>query len=344
MSDSGVLTGPVMTGAREHRVWAVVEAARRVAVERAIVPRLVASTGLSREGVELALVRHLEVAPTDADVAQLVACTPEAAAVAVILSANVFVGALRAIAIACAASASVVVRPSRRDSVFAEALVAMLPEIMLAPALRVEDVRAGELHVYGRDETIADVRRRAGEGVIVRGHGAGMGVAAITTRDEAIALADDVVAFDQRGCLSPRAAFVLGDVDGIAAALHEALSAAIPRGALSAEERVEGERYVATMAYAGRVLTGREHVIGIAEEGAPLVVPPTGRHLHLAPVTSFAEATKLLAPYRHAITAVGTDETEGAVIAPSWARISALGRMQRPPLDGPVDGRQRSPS
>ena len=149
MSDSGVLTGPVMTGAREHRVWAVVEAARRVAVERAIVPRLVASTGLSREGVELALVRHLEVAPTDADVAQLVACTPEAAAVAVILSANVFVGALRAIAIACAASASVVVRPSRRDSVFAEALVAMLPEIMLAPALRVEDVRAGELHVYG---------------------------------------------------------------------------------------------------------------------------------------------------------------------------------------------------
>ena len=331
-----------MTGVREARVWAVVEAARRVASDPSLVPALVASTALSREGIALALTRHLELAPTDAEVAGLVARTVEAPAVAVILSANVFVGALRAIVIACAASTHVVLRPSRRDPVFAEALVAALaslPGLTLARELRVEDVREGEIHVYGRDETIADVRRRAHEGVTVRGHGAGMGVAAIATRAGAVGLADDVVAFDQRGCLSPRLAFVLGNIEPIAEALHEALSAAIPRGTLTPEERGEGERYVATMAYAGRVLVGRDHVLGIAACGAPIVVPPPGRHLHLVPVQSVAEAAALLAPYARAITAVGTDTDAGATLAPSWARVSALGAMQRPPLDGPVDGR-----
>ena len=325
--------------ARSERVWAVVEAARSVVADASLVPSLVASTGLSREGVELALARHLEITPTEAEVATLVARTVVAEAVAVVLSANVFVGALRAIAIACAASERVVVRASRRDPAFAEALVAALPGVTLDRDLRVEDVRAGEIHVYGRDATIADVRRRAREGVVVRGHGAGMGVAAIASVESAAALADDVVAFDQRGCLSPRIAFVLGDAAPVAEALHAALACALPRGALSPEERGEGERYAATMAYAGRILAGREHVLGIAAPGAPLVVPPTGRHLHLVPVTSFAEARELLAPYHPAITAIGTDRVEGAVIAPAWARVSALGQMQRPPLDGPVDGR-----
>ena len=328
-----------MMGPREQRVTQVVGAARRVARNPAIVPALVASTGLSRKGVELALARHLELAPTEAEIAELVARTVAAPAVAVILSANVFVGALRAIAIACAASARVVVRPSRRDPVFASSLVAALPEVTLAPELRVEDVGAGEIHVYGRDDTIVDVRQRAAACVLVRGHGAGMGVAVIATREGVAGLADDVVAFDQRGCLSPRVVFVLGDVDAIAGALHGALSRAIPRGVLSADERGEGERYAATMAYAGRVLVGPEHVLGIAEPGAPLIVPPPGRHLHLVPVRTVAQASTLLAPYTRAITALGTDTEAGAALAPAWARVSALGAMQRPPLDGPVDGR-----
>ncbi len=102
----------------------VVEAARKVAGDRGrLVEELVASTGLTRQGVELAFARHLELEPTDAEIDALAASAGAAKHVVVILSANVFVAALRAIAIARAASPSVVVRPSRREPHFARALV-----------------------------------------------------------------------------------------------------------------------------------------------------------------------------------------------------------------------------
>lgn len=315
---------------REARVRAVIEAANAVVRAPDLVPALVASTGLSREGVELALARHLELAPTDAELAQLLARTTEASAVTVILSANVFVGALRAIAIACAAAPRVVVRPSRRDPLFATLLVAALPDVQLLPDLAVEDVEAGELHVYGRDETIADVRARAK--VPVRGHGAGMGIAWVTAPEEAARLADDVVAFDQRGCLSPRVVFVKGDARACASALHEALTASpVPRGALLSDEHAEAERWRATMTYAGELLEGPGYAVAIG----PLVVPPPGRHVQLVPVKDHDEAAALLAPLRRFVTTLGTDGD--ARLAPPWARIARLGAMQRPPLDGPVD-------
>ena len=315
---------------REARVRAVIEAARAIVREPDLVPALVASTGLSREGVELALARHLELAPTDAELVQLLARTRETPAVTVILSANVFVGALRAIALACAASSRVRVRPSRRDPLFATRLCAALPDVDLAPALVVEDVGEGELHVYGRDETIADVRTRAR--VPVRGHGAGMGIAWVTTPEEAARLADDVVAFDQRGCLSPRVVFVQGDARACVQALHEALgSSPVPRGALLADERAEAERWRATMTYAGEVYAGPEHAVAVG----PLVVPPPGRHVQLVPVASHEEAAALLAPLRRFVTTFGTDDDDR--LAPPCARIAHLGEMQRPPLDGPVD-------
>ena len=65
-----------------------------------------------------------------------------------------------------------------------------------------------------------------------------MGVAYVTdiAQAKAKALAEDVVVFDQRGCLSPRFALVEGDdarALAFAEALHdelEALDANIPRG------------------------------------------------------------------------------------------------------------------
>ena len=47
-----------------------------------------------------------------------------------------------------------------------------------------ESVRSGEIHVYGRDETIASLRARAAEGVRLRGHGAGLGVAIVRASAE----------------------------------------------------------------------------------------------------------------------------------------------------------------
>jgi len=327
---------------RLSAVRALLEACARLVERRAtFAPAIVEATGLSPAGVELALTRHLEIDATDADLEKLVDGAGRADRVGVVLASNVFVGALRAIALARATAPSVVVRPSRRDPTFARLLVEELgdPALVLDDAL---DVGAfeGELHVYGSDATIADIRGRARGRVV--GHGHGLGVAWISAHAAldaaARALAADVVVFDQRGCLSPRIALVEGALaraDAFAERLHGELERAIPRGVVPAEERAAADRYVATMTYACRVLVGNEHAIGVAPPGAPLVLPPPYRHVHVAAAAREDVAARL-APLGRSVIAVGTDDPS---IAPPWARVSPLGEMQRPPLDGPVDRR-----
>jgi hypothetical protein len=244
---------------------------------------------------------------------------------------------IRAIAIAIAASERVVVRPSRREPIFARALVRALGSPRVTIDERAEPAAFAEVHVYGRDETIAEVRAAAGD-ARVRGHGAGMGVAYVTTAGSAEALAADVVPFDQRGCLSPRVALVEGDASAFARALHEALAAwqeKVPRGELTREEAGEIARYASTAAYAGELHEAKDHVVAVSKA---LLVPPPGRCVHIAPVASAAEAKALLAPVaRHVVTVGAASAREASLVAPPHARLALLGEMQMPPLDGPVD-------
>lgn len=338
-------------------VLRIVSAARRLA-EREGAPRaslvasLVATTGLSPEGVELGLARHLEIDPSPEEIASLVASAAPTREVAVVLSANVFVGALRAIALARAASERVRVRPSRREPAFARALVAELgdPAVVLDEALAVEDLRGGELHVYGHDATISDVRRKVAPGVLVRGHGSGLGVAWVTRAADlepsASALASDVVPFDQQGCLSPRVVLVEGDAArarALGEALHGALTELgrrVPRGEVPVDVRASAAMWSASLAYAGEVLEGADHVVAVADEAAPAALPPTHRHVLVVPIRDAAALAVAVAPLAHAVVAFGCDDDEAArAVAPAWSRRSRLGAMQRPRLDGPVDGR-----
>jgi acyl-CoA reductase-like NAD-dependent aldehyde dehydrogenase len=336
---------------RRADVRRLVAAASRLVDKRAaLIPSIVESTGLSPAGVDLALHRHLEVNPSDADLDRLIERAGDTPIAFVILSANVFVGALRAIALAKAAAADVIVRPSRRDPAFARALVeeAADPAIVVDPSFEVHQATKGEIHVYGADETIREVRAHAAPGVRVRAHGSGMGIVWLSSRASpeaaARAVAEDVVIFDQRGCLSPRMLLVEGAVEranAFADLLHaelERLDLSIPRGDVPADERAAADRYVATMTYACRALVGTGHAIGIAPPGAPLVLAPAYRNVHIAACTTREDARKLLAPISESIVAIGSDDEEAArSLAPAWARRSKLGQMQRPPLDGPVD-------
>jgi hypothetical protein len=222
---------------------------------------------------------------------------------------------------------------------------------VLDEGLDVAAVRDGELHVYGRDATVADVRARAHSSVRVRGHGSGMGVAWISSGADvaraARGLAADVVVFDQRGCLSPRIALVHGDAAraaDLAEALHaelDRLDAEVPRGEVPADDRAAAGRYVATMTYACRALVGSQHAIGVAPPGAPLVLPPPYRHVHVAACASRDDAARLMEPLARGIVSVGSDALpEARALAPRGARVSLLGEMQRPALDGPVDLRE----
>ncbi len=332
-------------------VRALLAAGARVARDAAIVPRLVASTGLSRENVEIGLARHLETSASDAEIDALVAAAGRASSVGVVLSASVFVAPLRAIALALAASDRVVVKPSRREPFFATALVAELAD----PRVTIGDPLAGfeggtvgvaRLDVYGRDETIASVRRAAGPGVQVRGHGAGIGVALVgadasTFARAAGALAEDVTAFDQRGCLSPRVAFVVGDAGVFARALSAALetrAALVPRGALAPDEREAFARWSATVAYAGDLHQAASSAVGVLDSPA---LPPTGRNVLVRPLRAPTDFPAALGDLARFVTSIGTDLPFELVrsLAPPHARLADLGAMQRPPLDGPVDRR-----
>jgi len=161
------------------------------------------------------------------------------------------------------------------------------------------------------------------------------------------ALADDIVVFDQRGCLSPRIALVHGDearAARFAETLHgelERRATLVPRGEVPADTRAEAARYLTTMTYAGRALIGSQHGLGIGPPDAALLLPPPYRHLHLVACASPAAASALLAPFAKAVVTLGSDDPAAArALAPGWARIAALGAMQRPPLDGPVDLRE----
>ena len=326
----------------------LVEAARVIVRDRARwASEIGRSTGLSAEGVELGFTKHVEIDPTDDEIAALVDAAGDAASVHVVLSANIFVAPLRAIAIARAAAERVIVRPSRRDPIFARALVEAAgdPALSIVPELDIDAIDHGEVHVYGRDETIAAIRARARSGTIVRAHGAGMGVALVTrgaTLDDAArALASDVIAFDQRGCLSPRVAIVEGDMaraQAFGKALHAALTDAerrIPRGTLADDESADAARWIDSVAFAGDLHRTDEHAVGVT---AKVAIPPPGRHVHVVAARDAPAAAATLAPFARYCVAVGADDRAFAVrVAPVHARLSLLGAMQRPPLDGPVD-------
>lgn len=321
------------------RVLAVCRAASTLELDEDLVHRIASSSGLSIEGVRLGLERHLETDPSEEEVRDLVSHVTHADRVTVLLSSTVFVSALRAIAVAWASAPSVVVRPSHRDPHFATALVRAIdnPAVTLSPDLEVAQIDRGEIHVHGRMETIADVRKRAR--VIVRAHGPGMGVAIVgkgADIDAAAAdLADDIVVFDQRGCLSPRLIFALGNANDLGGALSEALDSEVPLGTLTQQEQTEAARWIQSLAFSGWVKAGPGGVVGVADG---LFIPPSGRHVQILPSTMESLKTHLekLAPH---ITAVGLTEDIDHAVVSIHSRVSPLGRMQRPPLDGPVDRR-----
>ena len=349
---------------------ALVRAARRLADARTPQGREVreamARQGpLSEQGVDLALRDHLELDPSPRELDALIESAGDAAYVHVLLSANVFVGALRALAIAVAAAPRVTVRMSRRESVFARELLRAVedPDFgepvryaetpWLDPAL---DAASCEVHLYGHDETIVQVAASLPESVRVRAHGAGMGIAVVGQTaelgDAAEAIAVSAIPFDQRGCLSPRVVLVEGGHERAAALAHQLASSLargaqrVPIGTLSPDERAEATRYRDTCRMIGDLFEAGDGCVGLTSE--TLWVPPVGRNVHVVSCESSRAAT-LLSPLRRVVAAVGIagsehDALPAAVLEVlARARVSAADRMQKPPLDGPVDRRTPDP-
>jgi hypothetical protein len=343
-----------VTSDAERRIRRLVEAARRVAdpfdplgrEARSVLPPC---TGLSEEGVELALGRCLETSPSDAEISALCASVQPSPHAHVLLSANVFVAAHRAIALGLASSEVVSVRPSRREPEMTRLLAAGAEGLF-----RVEGdltPRAGDhLWAYGEDATLRVVESGLPEGVVFHGHGSGLGVAVVDTdtpdehlRRMALAMADDVIAFDQRGCMSLRVVLALGDeerVRGLGRELALALAEGekrVPRGVVETTEAANAARYRDTLRFAGELLPAGSGWVGIASSES-VVVPPVGRHVHVAFAADLERSARPLLGLVAALGIDGSEElgTRARRVFPG-ARASVLGAMQRPPFDGPVD-------
>lgn len=358
-----------LEGARA-RVEGVLRAGRRVAdaldsLGRAARSRLVETSGLSPEGVSLALSSYLETQPSEEELLALLGQTGDAPRTHVVLSANVCTAPLRALALAVATSKRVLARPSRREPVLAELLAEALSSdrAFLAAGGSVELVSevcpepADEAHLYGADASIAAIEARFPRGVVVRGHGTGVGLAIVSAsaslEDAALRIAEDTVVFDQRGCLSPRFVLVEGDPAralGLSVALDAALAQAalrVPRGALDAGTLSEIAMYGASMQALGTFLERPSHAIGVDEDPCPraLVLAPPARVLHVASAR-LADACRLVAYWDRFVTVLGMSDAssfcETIAARLPHARHVPLGAMQRPPLDGPVDLRLTS--
>jgi hypothetical protein len=308
---------------------------------------------LSDAGVEYALTRCLETHPSDKEIESLIASAGVAKRAHVLLSANVFIAAHRAIALGLAASERVFVRPSRREPVFAQLLSHTTPGLFtVVDELQPE---AGDVvWAYGADQTMTELQAGLPSGVTLKAHGSGFGVVVVRETDlssavawqtfaDAVAL--DTALFEQRGCLSPR--LLLAEGSGVfAERLQRELLRAldrvavqIPRGRLLPEEQADITWYRECVRTLGDWQGSDAGSVARVEERTE-PIPPPGRNLQICSVTDAIATLKEITPQ---ITCVARPASghlpwlaalRGAV---HRARHCAVGKMQSPPFDGPVD-------
>jgi len=236
----------------------------------------------------------------------------------------------------------------------------------LEPALFAE---ADCVTVNGSDNTVEAIRQRLplGKRLVGYGHRVSfgyvekqanevMGTQAIISR-----AADDVVAWNQHGCLSPHVIYVeqFGSLkpERFAEMLAEELEArneAMPRGPISTKEaasisttrrfyKIRSANNVGALIWESEETTDWTVVY---EDEKQFQTSPLNRFISFKPIEHIEEALHVLEPVRESVSTVGLAASaarmrELALPLAQWGvpRICALSQMQRPPLAWRHDGR-----
>jgi hypothetical protein len=341
------------------------------------------SAGLSREMVHWALQSALEPL-SSADLLALEHALPlphpgaqrvqAGQLCAVVLAGNVFTAAARAVALPLLFGLPVLAKASSHDATFAQllghALLEADAELGQAFQLAVFGASAErELHAlleradvvsaYGGDETLRRLRATLPATATFVPHGHGLGAAFVdrgALEDEAAAassasaLAFDVAAYDQRGCLSPLVAWVREGApirpERFGELVFEALARlakTLPRGPLPLEAAAAQLNFRGVTALRGKLLEGDGFAV-CCEGAGPLRVSPGYRNLLLLSIEDGAALSERLAPLGVHLKSLGvagvTDLPAllAALPARLAPRICGLGRMQTPPLHALADG------
>ena len=333
-------------------------------------------TGLSLAMIEWGLLTSLS-SMRHAPLAELAGFVPAAAPrelIGVVLAGNVFVAALRGLALPLLAGARVIAKTASREGAFAHALHAALARTEPAVAARLSIVEFGRedheatewlctsvdaLSVYGSDETVAELRARwPSTRVIAHGHGLSAGYvaqSALSSAEQAARTAErvalDICAYDQHGCLSPH--FVLVEPGGaldprafaqlLAAESLPALAQLLPAGAPALQEQADQLQWRATAAVRGELFASADHSVSC--EPSPLRPSPGGRQIGVYACAGPNQLRELLEPFGRHLKCVGVagSKAERAVVAAelrgfSTAQVCRSGEMQSPPFDAWADG------
>ncbi|MEE3328686.1 MAG: acyl-CoA reductase [Myxococcota bacterium] len=280
----------------------------------------------------------------------------------------------------------VIVKPSRGDphtpNLIVECLSEIDPELgrcIEVISLKSADQEAMQLLLRspcvmasGSDETMDQIRRQLSPDQTFIAYGHKFSIAIVDSsslveaerREEiADALSMDIALWDQLGCLSPAAIYVVGEQAhrtrlDLLDALAEKMAfreRAWPRGTTSNQTRadIRRERDEAEMR---ATLPGGPELRGspssdwtvIAESGPDWRPTPLHRFVRLYPVTDLAELRATLHPMRRHLSSVAVDGfPEGSValeeLIPTlqdlgFSRICRAGQLQTPPLSWPHDG------
>lgn len=288
---------------------------------------------------------------------------------AIVLAGNVYAASLLPTLAMLYRGTPVLLKASSREDVFPRALASSLAEALAAadPELRQAVValtfprdasalqqilsRSTVVHAYGNDRTMHAIAAALPEGVAFRPHGHGFGVCHIArgaTRTDAtmtrtaLRTAEDVAAYDQRGCLSPHAVLVEEAGDGLAFAkrLAEALDRVaerLPPGPASLEEEAQCAQWRGVAAVLGTLFRKRSFAVSF-EGDAALRLSPGRRHVQVltAPEGAVRWAQlKRLGPHLKCFASTLGPAARGAIAdrLPPGTRICRVGHVQRPPLN-----------
>ncbi len=383
---SGVIdAGPrLLAAGAERRARWLSDAFARIAdgaLTSEAVRVLAASAGLSEPMVAWALESALKPLTYDAlrDLAQRPAAPhPGAqrarpgALCAVVIAGNVVTGAARAVGIPLLFGWPVLAKASSHDAALARllepALAASDPELASAYRAVCFDAanealsaplfaRADAVSAYGSDASLRAIRGQLGAHVSFLGHGHGLGAALVArpaldpqrARGAARALALDVAAYDQRGCLSPHVVWVErgGPVspEAFAELVFEELAAlqtALPRGPLPPEAGGAQLTWRGVGALRGNLHEGEGFAVTF-EAGGPLRVSPGYRNLQVLALAGLDALPPQLAPLGPHLKCLGLAGVDAGALARALPlrvapRLCALGEMQRPPVDALQDG------
>jgi hypothetical protein len=221
----------------------------------------------------------------------------------------------------------------------------------------------------GSDESLAAIRSRVPENARFLGHGLRVSFGLVTRealRQEAVAelvarVADDVIAWDQHGCLSPQAIYVeeRGAVEsdkfaGLLAAELMLRETAAPRGRISVVESaaIASRRslYEALAAHRGDVKLWQSQNSTawtvVFEHEVRFHFSPLNRFVFVKPVPDLAAVLQGVDELKGKVStvALATSPDRFQELAPQLARwgvtrICRPGQMQHPPLTWRHDGR-----